>query len=330
MATPDHRPLYEPAMVAVCSFFPPPNESQTWAIVPPSDIFDTILLLHMKIPQICPKNNNNHINTPNTKDKAAATLAANMSNNTNANANNNSTKGSPNTSEISDTERLWLYSIGSLCTLCGHPRRSIKELALRSLRHALLAAGWAGESPTAWRECFQKGLIPMLNSLCGKQALDEKSAKPNATPPKRGARGVAGGRNRQLNQHNQLNLDAVTLIFQCFLHHLEHLGSMEGFSVFWFKFLGSIEKYMRTNNQDKELNLSEQFVVHITENFKNLFLVMCTSGIFKTASQNAGQDLLALSLSIVGSFRPDLKSELMGLTASGGVEATNSKPASAK
>jgi hypothetical protein len=96
-----------------------------------------------------------------------------------------------------------------------------------------------------------------------------------------------------------------TLLFRVFLQRLPTLSALPDFHIFWLKFVGVLERHMKRNKTpDDSLSL------HFTESLKNVLLVMYTSNVFQMASQRSGQDLSALTWSVIGSFRPDLRQQL--------------------
>eukprot|EP00471_Norrisiella_sphaerica_P000751 CAMPEP_0184485320 /NCGR_PEP_ID=MMETSP0113_2-20130426/6941_1 /TAXON_ID=91329 /ORGANISM="Norrisiella sphaerica, Strain BC52" /LENGTH=1700 /DNA_ID=CAMNT_0026866717 /DNA_START=115 /DNA_END=5217 /DNA_ORIENTATION=+ len=209
---------------------------------------------------------------------------------------------------------LWLYSINTIGSLTKHPRVSIKEMALEHLRTALLASDWDMNEEDTWKKCFIQSLFPILNDLVAITAHDPPANQQKESPDR-----------AHIPEQKDLRLSAATLIFQTFLHHMTILGNMRTFNVFWFQFLGSIERYMKAPDSASSSTFS-QLHVHVTEHFKNLLLVMAASGVFKRASKNAGQDLLALTWNVLESFRPDLRQQLQELAGDSRHAAHQTKP----
>ncbi len=138
---------------------------------------------------------------------------------------------------------------------------------------------------TAWKKCFDMLLLPLLIDISQTDTL----------PP-----GHKAG-----DAKFDLRLRVSTLLFRVFLQRLPTLSALPDFHIFWLKFVGVLERHMkRTKTPDDSLSL------HFTESLKNVLLVMYTSNVFQMASQRSGQDLSALTWSVIGSFRPDLRQQL--------------------
>jgi len=200
---------------SLCTFFPPDNASTQWELIPTHSIFDSLISLHKMIPTWTSIRNEKNISFP----------SKSISGNSQADF-----KSMPERSS------LWLYSIGTLCSLCGHTRDSVKHQALAAIRRALLTTGWVCEDSQSWKTLFMDIMLPMLSKLCNIEANTQKS-------PVVGRKNNRGDKKKQ---DKDLRIEAAALIFQVFLQHLNILGELKDFSVFWLKFLGSIEKLSYT------------------------------------------------------------------------------------
>lgn len=212
-------------------------------------------------------------------------------------------------------DSLWLYAIATLCNLCGHARVEVKLQALQALRKALLPTGTRPRSANVWKKCFSylipaiDGIDPVSTTGVGSGA---GSGDPNVSrggPASTTPAATHGARGRR-TQHGDLKMGAATLVFQVFLHNLKELANMVDFHVFWLQFIGNMERYMRGGDMRPR---QAQLRVHVIENFKNLLLVMVSGNVFVKSAERSGQDLLALTWTVIDSFRPDLCRQLKQL-----------------
>ena len=183
----------------------------------------------------------------------------------------------------------------------------------------LLAVGVSPAiSPLGWKICFEKLLIPLLEGV-QKYSVEagppvrspsSSSKSPNNSSTSKG--GPAAEGERALPTYD-LRLKAATLVFQTFLHHLDVLCEMSDFHLFWLKFVGSMERYMKHGDAAATTGgggRSGALSLHFSESLKNLLLVMHSTGVFAAISSRTGQDLLTLTWAVVDSFRPELRVQL--------------------
>ena len=92
-----------------------------------------------------------------------------------------------------------------------------------------------------------------------------------------------------------VRLRVATIVFRAFLHQLELLALLPDFHLFWLKFVGSLERYMKpdattpTAVKPGPTAPASSLAMHFTESLKNVLLVMHASGVFAEASKRSGQ-----------------------------------------
>jgi hypothetical protein len=206
---------------------------------------------------------------------------------------------------------LWLGSVQNFCNIIrAETRSNVRKAALDALNNCLLASGMSPDiPPLGWRLCFEKLLLPLLESVqkIPPEMLPLPSLPSNAarTASKSGARGPPEA--TPTSTPFDVRLKAATLVFQSFLHHLGPLTSLPDFPQFWLMFIGSMKRLMQGTSPGIG---SAALDVHFTEGLRNLLLVMHSSGSFDAVTQRTGQNVLGLTWTVIDSFRPELSEQL--------------------
>ena len=151
------------------------------------------------------------------------------------------------------------------------------------------------KNPLAWRICFEKLLLPLLDALA-QLPPPATSSEPGSVP-------------------YDPSLKACSLLFQTFLHHLETLLLSPDFAVFWTRLLAAIQRLADAGSQAQQQ--------HVLEALKNALLVLKAAGVWDSVRERTGQDLHDMTLHCIDSFRADWKDELRAclLAGDGGRQA---------
>ena len=245
---------------------------------------------------------------------------------------------------------LWLSSVQQLCIACKDHRPDVRRHAMECLQKyvahrtaplltntALLAHCYpqrhshpslynadvlsplsvllASDSvpmrnALAWRICFEKLLLPLLDSVA--KLPPTTTASSNSNP----FQGPA----------YDIGVKASSLLFQVFLHHLDTLLLSSDFPLLWLRLLGSIHSHTHhTAGGSGE----GRAAVHFIESLKNVLLVMQAAGAWDSVQQRSGQDLWALTMQSIDSFKAEYKQELkecMGERSGGARDAMRGAP----
>ena len=148
------------------------------------------------------------------------------------------------------------------------------------------------KNPLAWRICFEKLLLPLLDSVAN-FPLTTVPTSPSSSASASPAYDIA--------------VKAASLLFQVFLHHLDTLLLSPDFTVLWLRLLGSIHKHTHSSVSGSG---ESRAAVHFIESLKNVLLVMQASGVWDDVQQRSGQDVWALTTQSIDQFKPEWRDEL--------------------
>lgn len=252
---------FAPVLQTLLEFIKPTDDVNAWQPVNPLAVLDSLLSLHRKLDDLGQKIS--VLNVDGLEGDVGRLQKMEF--------------------ERKEAERtdLWLYSLQGFCNLCGDSRPEVRRRAMECLQGALLSTQVNIESALAWRICFEKLLIPLLDHIA-RFRVDPASSSPTAAKTADGANGMTGQDPNQTSGPFDIRLKGATVLFQTFLHKLEIVASLPDFHIFWLKFIGSMERHMKGAP-------GESVSVHFTESLKNILLVMHASGTFDHASKRSGQ-----------------------------------------
>ena len=157
------------------------------------------------------------------------------------------------------------------------------------------------KNPLAWRICFEKLLLPLLDCVA--------HLPPSAvyTSPSSAHNGDRSHHSSQSGPAYDIGVKAASLLFQVFLHHLDTLLLSPDFTLFWLRLLGSIHQH--THNAASGSGESRTSV-HFIESLKNVLLVMQASGVWDAVQQRSGQDVWTLTQQSIEHYKPEWRQEL--------------------
>lgn len=101
---------------------------------------------------------------------------------------------------------------------------------------------------TAWKKCFDLLLLPLLVDVSQYETSQATSAKKSGflnVEKVFFSRKIFFPSRTGSQQQLDIKLRISSLLFSVFLHHLEKLASLPDFHIFWLKFIGVLERYMK-------------------------------------------------------------------------------------
>ncbi|XP_047072386.1 ARF guanine-nucleotide exchange factor GNOM-like [Lolium rigidum] len=177
---------------------------------------------------------------------------------------------------------MWLRLIQALRKMCTDQREEVRNHALLLLHRCLVVDGMSVSS-SAWLMSFDIVF----------QLLDEFLDIAQTSSPK-------DFRNMEVSL-----LHAVKLLFKLFLQSLNDLSAQSSFSKLWLEVLDMMEKLMKVKFRGSR---TEKLQEAITEQLKNILLVMKASGILSKKSISGDSSLWEATWLQVSNITPLLQS----------------------
>ena len=215
----------------------------------------------------------------------------------------------------------WSPIFRSLTTQCLNPCREIRHEAFTSLQRALLSKDLASTDHKEWTAIFGEVLFPLITQLLKPEVYQSDPIGMSAT-----------------------RVQAATLICKIFLHYLVLLSEWAGMLDLWLRILGIMDRLMNSGQGDHLVSLISSsrssspwisFLFHqinratpsstsicsfsysvkqeeaVSENLKNILLVMSTGGYLAPPEQKPDHEKLWVETwKRLDRFMPKLFAEL--------------------
>jgi brefeldin A-resistance guanine nucleotide exchange factor 1 len=195
---------------------------------------------------------------------------------------------------------MWLQLVQALRKVCTDQREEVRNHALLLLHRCLVVDG-ISVSFSAWLMSFDIVF----------QLLDELLDMAQNSSPK-------AFRNMEVSL-----LHAVKLLFKLFLQSLNDLSAQSSFSKLWLEVLDMTEKLMKVKVRGSR---TEKLQEAITEQLKNILLVMKASGILSKKSTSGDTSLWEATWLQVNNIAPLLQSVVFpGNDGDGAAQSTQDK-----
>lgn len=175
----------------------------------------------------------------------------------------------------------WSPILKTLAHQCLNPCREIRQQAFSALQRTLLSDSLASPEHKEWTTIFSEVLVPLITQLLKPEVYQSDPLGMSET-----------------------RVRASTLLSKVFLHHLVLLGGTDELSDLWLKIVTIMDRLMNSGQGD---NLEEA----VSENLKNMLLVLSSSGYLTPPSENPEQeDLWHETWKKINRFQPDLLKEI--------------------
>jgi hypothetical protein len=183
---------------------------------------------------------------------------------------------------------LWMLYVKSICRMVHDDRYSLVAApAMHLLERALLSADVAVPYAHAWRDCYNQIIFPIVQAKFKSAGPASAGSAPSAA--------------------EALCLSTLLLLCKSFRNNLETIIHLPELHMVWLKLLGLIEalKYRIVAKQRDAVSNDIVLVL------KEMLHAMHSDKTFKQVQQASGQDMWALTSTVIDAFCPDLKMELM-------------------
>ncbi|OCL13855.1 Sec7-domain-containing protein [Glonium stellatum] len=175
----------------------------------------------------------------------------------------------------------WSPILRALTTQCFNPCREIRQQAFSSLQRTLLSNELASPDHKEWTAIFGEVLFPLITQLLKPEVYQSDPVGMSET-----------------------RVRASTLLCKVFLHYLVMLSEWEGMLDLWLKIISIMDRLMNSGQGD---NLEEA----VSENLKNILLVMSNGGYLAPPDQNPDQkELWTETWTRLDRFLPNFFAEL--------------------
>ncbi|KAF2744238.1 Sec7-domain-containing protein [Sporormia fimetaria CBS 119925] len=175
----------------------------------------------------------------------------------------------------------WTPILNTLAHQCLNPCREIRQQAFSSLQRTLLSNELVAGDHTEWTSIFTDVLFPLIAELLKPEVYQ-----------------------RDMLGMSETRLRAATLLSKVFLHYLVMLSEGEDLLELWLKIITIMDRLINSGQGD---NLEEA----VSENLKNMLLVMSSGGYLAPPSEKPEQEeLWTETWKRVNRFLPNLYAEL--------------------
>ena len=165
---------------------------------------------------------------------------------------------------------VWLNVMQSFKSFLLSNNDKIRRRASSCLHTALLAPSWI-VSPSTWKLCFENVLFPLAHEV-------------------------------HETGTDSMRVRTTTLLARTCLHNISSFAEHSEFHKLWFRIIGVLAKDIQGG--------SEILVEAVLEAFKNIMVVMISTGTFDRVSEKSGQDVLTMTWAFVSTVSPTLRSEI--------------------
>ncbi|KAF2754597.1 Sec7-domain-containing protein [Pseudovirgaria hyperparasitica] len=153
----------------------------------------------------------------------------------------------------------WSPIFRALTTQCLNPCREIRAQAFSTLQRTLLNNGIVSPDHTEWTKIFGQVLFPLITQLLKPEVYQSDPVGMSET-----------------------RVRASTLLCKIYLHYLVALSEWDGMLDLWLKIIAIMDRLTNSGQGD---NLEEA----VSENLKNILLVMSNGGFLAPPDQNPDQ-----------------------------------------
>ncbi|KAF2265766.1 cytohesin-2 [Lojkania enalia] len=156
----------------------------------------------------------------------------------------------------------WSPILKTLTHQCLNPCREIRQQAFGSLQRTLLSNELASQDHKEWTAIFSEVLFPLITQLLKPEVFQSDPLGMSET-----------------------RVRAATLLCKVFLHYLVLLAEWDGMMDLWLKIITIMDRLINSGQGD---NLEEA----VSENLKNILLVMSNAGILAPPDEKPDQEEL--------------------------------------
>jgi len=179
---------------------------------------------------------------------------------------------------------LWMLCVKSFCRLAHDDKFSLLSLpALESLERALLSADVYVPYATAWRDCYDQIVFPIVSSKFKTAA------------------------NAGQTQAEIMCLNTLLVLCKSYRNNLHLIIHLPELHMLWLRLLGLIEAFKLRIRATKRDPISNEIV----QVLKEMLQAMHSDPQYQKVQQSSGQDMWALTATVIDAFCPDLKGEIM-------------------
>jgi hypothetical protein len=165
---------------------------------------------------------------------------------------------------------VWLNVMQSFKSFLLSDNDKIRRRASSCLHTALLAPNWIVNAST-WKSCFENVLFPLAHEV-------------------------------HETGTDSMRVRTATLLARTCLHNISSFAEHPAFHKLWFRIIGVLAKDMQGG--------SEVLAEAVLEAFKNVMVVMISTGTFDRVSRKSGQDVLTMTWAFIATLSPTLRGEI--------------------
>jgi hypothetical protein len=183
---------------------------------------------------------------------------------------------------------LWMLYVKALCRMAHDERYCLVAAPARHLlERALLSADVPVPYAHAWRDCYNQIVFPIVSAKFKSAGAASAGSAPSPA--------------------EALCLSTLLLLCKSFRNNLDAIIHLPELHMMWLRLLGLIEALKHRIVAKQRDAVSNDIVLVL----KEMLHSMHSDKTFKEVQQASGQDMWALTSTVIDAFCPDLKTELM-------------------